>query len=78
MLLSILSTQATGKVKWIKIKFFLSFLGVAASFASTAYKIAFNVIGASLGAVRFHVYLEHSYSECYFSIFFFFGGRHVA
>ena len=47
------STQFKNKVKWIK-SMFISFLGVAASFASVAYRIATsNFLSASLGAVRF-------------------------
>ena len=51
--LGLFSTQLKNKVKWIK-SMCISFLGVAASFASVAYRIATsNFLCASLGAVRF-------------------------
>lgn len=52
--LGLFAIQSTNKVKWIK-TMFISFLGVVASFASAAYRIAVsNVLSASLGAVRFY------------------------
>ena len=51
--LGLFSSQFANKVKWIK-SVFISFPGVAASFASVAYRIALsNFLSASLGAVRF-------------------------
>ena len=52
--LGLFSTQLTNYMKWIK-SLFISFLGVAASFASVAYRVAIsNFFSASLGAVRFY------------------------